>query len=570
MAVPPERSAAEIKRLQKRIDDLVSVLAQRTAELAATNQELRWEIGERKKIGEQMLQSESALEKASDEIKKSEAELRQVVEAIPTEAWSTRPDGYCDFLNQRWLEYTGLTADQAQGWGWGAAIHPDDLPAVLQRWQSCLSSGAQLDVEVRLRRFDGMYRWFLLCANPLRDEADNILKWYGTNIDIDDRKRAERELQRKEAFLAEAQRLSSTGSFTWRVDTEEIAFSEELYRIFEFEQNSPVTLAQIASRVHPDDILLLSEKVDLARSGAHDHNYDIRLRMPDGRVKYLRTDAYGTQDRDGRLEYLGAIQDVTERRLTEEAIGKLRSELAHIARVTSLGELTASIAHEVNQPLSGVITNASTCLRMLAANPPNIGGALETTRRTIRDGNRASEVITRLRALYSKKEASPESMDLNEATREVIALSLSELQTDRVILRQELQDDLPQVTGDRVQLQQVILNLIRNASDAMSGVEDRPREMVIRTAPEEGDRVRLTVQDTGAGFDPQALNEMFEAFYTTKHHGMGMGLSVSRSIIENHHGALSAWLNDGPGATFSFTIPCGCRAATRADSAGAD
>ena len=295
--------------------------------------------------------------------------------------------------------------------------------------------------------------------------------------------------------------------------------------------------------------------IDRARRDGSDFEYEHRLQMPDRSVKYLHVVAHATRDQDGRLEYIGAVQDVTERRLSEEALGKVRSELAHVARVTSLGALTASIAHEVNQPLSGIITNASTCLRMLAADPPNVDGARETARRTIRDGNRASDVITRLRALFSKKNATTESVDLNEATREVIALSLSELQRSRVILRPELADDLPPVTGDRVQLQQVILNLLLNASDAMSGVDDRPRQLVIRTERDEGDRVRLTVQDAGVGFEPQSVDRLFEAFYTTKSGGMGIGLSVSRSIIESHHGRLWAAPNDGPGATFSFSIP---------------
>src|SRR5467141_3239656 len=378
----------------------------------------------------------------------------------------------------------------------------------------------------------------------------------------------EEELRRSEAFLAEAQRLSLTGSFSWRLDTDEITFSEELYRIFEFDYDAPVMLEQIVGRVHPEDIPLLSEKMDLARRNINDHDYAIRLRMPDGRVKYLRTKSYGIRDRDGRLEHVGAIQDATEHRLSEEALAKVSSELAHVARVTSLGALAASIAHEVSQPLSGIITNACTGLRMLAADPPNVDGARETVRRTIRDGNRASEVITRLRALFSKKEATIESVDLNEATREVIALSLSELQRNRVILRTELASDLPVVKGDRVQLQQVVLNLLRNASDAMSAVNDRLRHMVITTEREEGDRVRLTVQDAGVGLDPQAMDRLFEAFYTTKNDGMGMGLSVSRSIIERHHGRLCAAPNDGPGATFSFSIPCGPASATGARSLG--
>jgi signal transduction histidine kinase len=250
-------------------------------------------------------------------------------------------------------------------------------------------------------------------------------------------------------------------------------------------------------------------------------------------------------------------KEIAEHRLAEEALGKARSELAHVARVTTLGTLTASIAHEVNQPLSGIITNASTCLRMLGADPPNVEGACETARRTIRDGHRASDVIARLRALFGKKSVTSESVDLNEATREVIALSLSELQRSRVILRTELAEDLPPVGGDRVQLQQVILNLLRNAADAMSGVDDRPRQLLIRTEREEEDRVHVTVQDTGVGFDPRGVERLFEAFYTTKSTGMGIGLSVSRSIIESHQGRLWATPNEGPGATFSFSIPCG-------------
>jgi signal transduction histidine kinase len=202
-----------------------------------------------------------------------------------------------------------------------------------------------------------------------------------------------------------------------------------------------------------------------------------------------------------------------------------------------------------------MITNANTCLRMLAADPPNVDGAGETARRTIRDGNRMSEVITRLRSLYSKKDATTEPMDLNEATRDVVALLLSELQRNSVVLRLELADDIPLVAGDRVQLQQVILNLLRNALDAMSGVDDRLRLLLIRTKRDDGDQVRLTVEDTGVGFDPQVADRLFKAFYTTKNTGMGIGLSVCRSIIESHRGRLWATPNDGPGATFSFSIP---------------
>jgi C4-dicarboxylate-specific signal transduction histidine kinase len=241
--------------------------------------------------------------------------------------------------------------------------------------------------------------------------------------------------------------------------------------------------------------------------------------------------------------------------LSEQALGKAQSELAHVARVSALSTLTASIAHEVNQPLSGIITNASTCLRMLAADPPDLDGARETARRAIRDGNRASEVIARVRTLFTKKELATESVDLNGATREVTALLVGELQRNRVLLQLELAQDLPTVTGDRIQLQQVILNLVRNASDAMTAVDDRPRQLLIRTEDEDGDGVRVSVRDAGVGVDPQNMSKLLDAFYTTKSDGMGIGLSVSRNIIERHHGRLWAEPNDGPGATFLFSIP---------------
>jgi PAS domain S-box-containing protein len=413
-------------------------------------------------------------------------------------------------------------------------------------------------------------RTLVLEARPLSFPGHSERRVLVTFQDITARKhkdlRSEEELRRSEAFLADGQRLSLTGSFSWKVSTDEITWSEQLYRIYELEIGKPVTIELIRTRVHPEDVSLIEQMKMVAQApgGGKDFEWHYRLMMPDHSVKYLHAVAHPTRDREDQLEYIATVQDVTARRLSEEALAKARSELAKVARVTSLGVLTASIAHEVNQPLSGIITNASTCLRMLDTDPPNVDGARETARRTIRDGNRASDVITRLRALFSKKEFTLELLDLSEVTREVIALSLSDLQRHRVALQTELAEDLPAVTGDRIQLQQVILNLLRNASDAMVGVHDRPRQLLVTTEREDGDRVRVSVRDAGVGLDCQNMNKLFDAFYTTKDEGMGIGLSVSRSIVERHYGRIWAEPNDGPGATFSFSIPSGPESVTDA------
>lgn len=363
------------------------------------------------------------------------------------------------------------------------------------------------------------------------------------------------DLQRSEAWLREAQHLSSTGSWYWRVDRDLVDVSAETCRIYELDPERPVTVGMIMERIHPDDLASFEEMMDLGPGSANDFDFTYRARMPDGAVKQLHLVAHRWHGADGQVEYIGAIQDVTQRYQAEEALGKTRSELAHVTRVTTLGALTASIAHEVSQPLAGIVTNASTGLRMLTADPPNIEGAIETVRRTVRDGNRASAVITRLRALFGNKSSVREPVDLNDAAREVVALSWNELQSGGVLPRLELAADLPPVEADRVQLQQVILNLILNASDAMRNVADRSRQLVVLTETDGADRVRLSVRDTGVGIDPSDADRMFDAFYTTKSGGMGMGLSVSRSIIESHRGRLSVKGNDGPGATFSFSIP---------------
>jgi PAS domain S-box-containing protein len=495
--------------------------------------------------------------KAEEVSQSNERTLQMIVNTIPALAWSSRSDGYVTFLNQRWLDYAGITAEQGEGWGWTVALHPDDASRLADYWQATLASGQLGEIEARLRSFDGTYRWFLFRATALHDSSGNIVAWYGFNTDIDDRRRAEEQLQRSEAFLAEGQRLSRTGTFSWRVKANETTWSEELYRIHEIELGTPISADIARIGVHPDDIPLVYAAAARGVETGTDYEHTHRIVMRDGRIKFLHVMARATRYFQGRLEYIGAVQDVTQRMLSEEALTKSRSELAHITRVMSLGILTASIAHEVNQPLAGIITNAETCLQMLDDNPPDIEGARATALRSIRDGNRASDVIARLRSLFRRKEFVAEIIDLNEATREVIALSSSELRRSRVVLQMDLADDLPPVNGDRVQLQQVIMNLLRNAIDAMREIEDRPRQLLIQTEKDGGEDVRLIVQDTGIGFPPDTADRLFESFYSTKNDGMGIGLAISRSIIEAHHGRIWATLNHGPGSTFALSIPRG-------------
>jgi PAS domain S-box-containing protein len=493
--------------------------------------------------------------RTEEALRRSERQFRLLVETIPALVWRGTPEGELDYLNRRAVEYLGHTAESLTGGRWIELVYPDDRESTVQRWLHSATTGSSYADEYRLRRADGQYRWIQSVGEPFRDPEGHIANWYGLVIDIEDRKRAEVELRRAYDSFADAQRLSHTGSFITDLVGDDHNWSEEAFRIFEFDRATKVSVQRIRDVIHPDDLPSFESVIARGMTGEN-VTFAFRIMTARDTVKHVRGVAHVVEQVAGRPLFVGALQDVTESKVAEEALNRARSELAHVARVTTVSALTASITHEVNQPLSGIITNAGTCLRMLAADPPDIEGARETARRTMRDGNRASDVITRLRALFSKKEFTLEPLDLNEAAREVVALSVSELQRNRIVLRSEFAADLPLITGDRIQLQQVMLNLLRNASDAMVGVDDRPRHLLIRTERHPGDRVRLTVRDAGVGLDPQTMSKLFDAFFTTKADGMGIGLSVSRSIIERHHGRLWAEPNDvSPGATFSFWIP---------------
>ncbi len=362
------------------------------------------------------------------------------------------------------------------------------------------------------------------------------------------------ELRRSEAYLAEAQRLSHTGTCAWRPSSGEVYWTEETFRIYEYDPAITPKLELVRRRVHPDDADAFQQVVGRASKDAQDYAHEYRLRMPDERVKHVHVVARALRDEAGEVEFVGSVMDVSAIRLAEGELHKTRTDLAHVMRVTSLGELTASIAHEVNQPLGAVLINAEACLSWLDHAQPNLGEAQAALERIIRDGTRAGEVIRRIRALTKKADTKMAPLDLNEVLSEALTLVQHELLNSRVVLRMEQASALPVILADKVQLQQVLLNLVMNGIEAMQPVTDRARELTIRSEHDDA-QVRVTVTDCGVGFPADHADQLFNTFFTTKSSGLGMGLSICRSIIELHGGRIWAAANLPHGASIQFTLP---------------
>ncbi|HXJ94458.1 MAG TPA: two-component regulator propeller domain-containing protein [Terriglobia bacterium] len=479
-------------------------------------------------------------------------QLREVIDTIPGYVWSALPDGSLDFINRRWLEFSGVSLEGGLGWGWEAAVHPDDLARFVDEWRAAVACGKPMETEARVRRADGQYRWLLIRNVPLRDQAGEIVKWYGTSADIDDRKRAEETL-REQANL-----LDLTHDTIFVADMQGVIKywnrgAEEQYG-WTAEQAVGTVVYELLKTVFPKP----REEViaEVTRAGRWEGEL-LHTRKDGTRIVVACRLALQCDEQGAPVAILESNNDITDRKRAEEERERLRqleADLAHINRVSMLGELAASIAHEVNQPLAGVVSNGSACLRWLAAAVPNLEEARENARRIVRDGKRAGEVIARLRALAKRAATSRERLDLNETIQDVLALVADEAKKESVIVQTQFADDLSPVSADRVQLQQVMLNLLMNAIEAMSSVGDRARELVITTRNIDPDQVQVTVEDSGIGIDAQTIDKIFDSFYTTKPGGMGMGLSISSSILQAHGGRLWATAKDGTGASFHFTL----------------
>jgi PAS domain S-box-containing protein len=636
---------------------------------------------------EERKRAELAVREREAQLIEARRELQETIDTIPIPVgrYSVRKDtgtARRDFVNAAWKQYTGLSDEEAIGSEWSIVIDPDQIAPVEKMWRKALATGEPLHTEERVRRFDGQYRWFCIDRVAVRDENGDVVRWYGTAYDIEDRKRAEdalREseahlaeaqrlshtgavryngtailyaseetfhiwgfdpaqglpsrdvvfqrihpadrdrlnaevrravskersrfsiayrivlpdgtikhletigqplysasgklveifamqtdvtdrkraedaLRRSEAYLAEAQRLSVTGSFGWRIADNLIVWSQETYRIFELDPAVKPTIELVLGRTHRDDVDLV--RVTIERMAKEDREFDFehRLLLPNGTIKHLQVRAHRGRFEHGEMEVVGALMDVTASRKAEEALRRAQAELAHASRVATLGELTASIAHEVNQPLGSIVASGEAAIRWLDRELPEKERAQRAITRLLNEAHRASQVIRRIRELAKKAEPEMAQVDINSLVKEVVTLVRREAVSQRVAVQTQLASGLPPVRGDRIQLQQVLINMVINGVQAMASVTDRARVLVICTQRHGDDELLVAVEDAGVGIEPENLARLFSAFYTTKPDGMGMGLSISRSIVEAHGGQVWATRNSGPGMTFQFTL----------------
>jgi PAS domain S-box-containing protein len=372
-----------------------------------------------------------------------------------------------------------------------------------------------------------------------------------------ERARAQESLRRSEKYLAEAQRLTHTGSWVWQVPERNAShLSDEWYRIYGFDPEDGIpSLEQRLERIHPEDRARWHETIDRAVSEESDYDVEYRIVPPGAAVKYIHAVGHPVFDASGGLvQFVGSSTDITEGKRAEESLRQAQADLARVNRVNTLGELTASLAHEVNQPIAAAVTNANTCLRWLTRDHPDVEEARAAAMRIVRDGTRAAEIIKRIRLLFKKGTSERELVDINEVIREMIVLLRGEAMRYSVLVRAELETHTPRVMADRVQLQQVLMNLMINGIDAMKDVVGT-RELAIKSQRAENGQVLVSVNDTGTGLPPQQADQLFTAFFTTKPHGTGMGLSISRSIVESHGGRLWAGENSPRGASFCFALP---------------
>jgi PAS domain S-box-containing protein len=492
--------------------------------------------------------------RAEEKARESEYEARLAVDSIPGMVAQTSPTGDLEIVSRQALEFFGRTIEELRGWGTNDTIHPEDLPGVIDAFTQAIATGRPYEFSARFRRSDGVYRWFQDRGFPLRDRNGDIARWYLLITDIDDLKRAEEAL--RESEHESRMIVDSIPGLIAVLDA-----SGEIERVsqpvLDYFGRSQEELRQWAvdDTIHPDDRPGFLQAFERSSAAGDPFEFELRTRRFDGVYRWFNLRGLPFRDRQGHIvRWYFLLTEVDDRKRAEEALRQAQSDLARINRVTTMGELAASLAHEISQPISGAMTNANVGLRKLAGDNPNLDEVRGTFARIVRDAQRAAEIIGRIRSQFEKGAPNRVNISMNEIIPETVALLRDQAMRYDISVRTELAADLPQIVGDRLQLQQVAMNLIVNSIEAMKDV-DGIREMVIQSQRAENDRILLSFTDTGIGLPPQLAEQIFDPFFTTKPHGTGMGLRISRSIIESHGGRLWAESVAGRGATFQLTLP---------------
>jgi hypothetical protein len=490
--------------------------------------------------------------RAEEALRASEHQLRLAVYSIPGFVCTETPAGV-ELVNPQFLDYAGKTFEEVQQWPIAGFIHDNDLSRVMEYWRYTRETGEPRDIEYRIRRADGEFRWFHVRGLPSRDPSQTIVRWYYLFTDIEDRRQAEQALRASEHHL----RLitETIPALVWRTTPDgEIDYVNR--RVLEYTGKPLEHFGKDGwlQLLHPDDV---DSTIRLWRQNiqtGHSHQVTYRLRRANGTYRWFDVRGEPLRDSEERVvQWYGLCIDIDDSKRIEEALRNTQERLSIASQVATVGELSASIAHEVNQPLTAVVSNGNACLRWLSAQPPNLGKAREAAERIVRDGKEAAEVVRRIRALFKRAAHEEVPLDLNEVVGEVMGMLRGETAKRRVLVETDLGQDLPPVTGDRVQVQQLLLNLLLNGIEAMDPVTDRPKRLFIRSKRESDDSVLVEIRDSGVGLkDPDTV---FDAFFTTKQNGMGMGLAICRSIVQAHNGRLWAACGEGPGAAFCFTLP---------------
>jgi PAS domain S-box-containing protein len=511
-----------------------------TASLRRSRTDLENKVRDLEKLNAALQVESIERQRAEQKSREIERELQLTIDMIPVKITVYRADGARHSVNRPWRDYTGLSQQDIEGKSWAIIPHPDDLKASEAEWKVRLAKREPFQAEMRLRRRDGAYLAHMVHRVPLRDQTGEVVKWYAVAFDIEDRKRAEDALRQSEASLAEAQRLSHTGSFGWHVASGQIVWSEESYRVFGYDPTTAATIDRVLDRVHPDDVALVREVIARATTRKETIDFEHRLLMPDGSVKHLNVVAYPMTDERGELQFVGAVMDITERVRAREMLQRVQADFAHAARVSMLGELTASIAHEVNQPLAAIAINGEVALRLLDRSEPDLAEIRELARSVVADARRAAEVIARVRTMATRRAPEQTSLSVDEVIREALQFLRHEFQSHGLTVTHYSDPAAPKILGDRTQLQQVFVNLMVNSIQAMAQMGAARGTLVVRTGLSDPRTLCCTLEDSGPGIRPEHLEHLFDSFFTTKDGGIGLGLPISRSIIEAHGGHIRA------------------------------